>query len=343
MCITCPTSIAQWLLQVRIILSLSLYRSFSLYMYVCVCTWHNSAPRIFAAAGRNDSLSLCMYTYAFINLATKSYTTFISTHRVPCALWSAASLPPRHPAGVTAKFHWRAPQSKIRWRCHNRAATQVHKQHIHMYEYSHVWMHILYMHVCLVTISLICNKRYFPEQNNPRYVSPVFAWSVCPVFFWNRVRMCSLRGYARVISNPTAESLAEFVRVGERRTWPSIALIRSQCELEIVLDQCVRKLASEAQETAMKNRVARSTIAGPSLIKSTKRRHTHLDLNNFFGTSIVLHGEKGHGTGFDETIVESILSQVRLVFLCCVCVCPRWFVCTWNVYSSCGLWRKTWC
>eukprot|EP00283_Hemiselmis_rufescens_P004916 CAMPEP_0173430848 /NCGR_PEP_ID=MMETSP1357-20121228/9163_1 /TAXON_ID=77926 /ORGANISM="Hemiselmis rufescens, Strain PCC563" /LENGTH=590 /DNA_ID=CAMNT_0014395255 /DNA_START=1 /DNA_END=1773 /DNA_ORIENTATION=+ len=114
----------------------------------------------------------------------------------------------------------------------------------------------------------------------------------------------SISGYARVISNPTSSSLSEFVRVGEKRTWPSIALIRSQCELEIVLDQCVRKLAAEAQQQA--------AAGAPALERSPRRRarHTHLDLNNFFGTSSVLHGSASDNTtGFSEEVVHNIIAQ----------------------------------
>mmetsp|Transcript_28388 Transcript_28388/g.66348 ORF Transcript_28388/g.66348 Transcript_28388/m.66348 type:complete len:683 (+) Transcript_28388:196-2244(+) len=114
----------------------------------------------------------------------------------------------------------------------------------------------------------------------------------------------SLSGYARVISNPTSSSLAEFVRIGEKRTWPSIALIRSQCELEIVLDQCVRKLAAEAQRQA--------AMGAPVETSPGRRRarHTHLDLNNFFGTSSVLHGSAADNmTGFQADVVQNIIAQ----------------------------------
>ncbi|KAJ1491194.1 hypothetical protein T484DRAFT_1775401 [Baffinella frigidus] len=50
-----------------------------------------------------------------------------------------------------------------------------------------------------------------------------------------------------VISNPTSDSLMNFLRVAERHTWPNIAHVRSQTQLEQVLDQCVRTLAQEAQ------------------------------------------------------------------------------------------------
>lgn len=131
----------------------------------------------------------------------------------------------------------------------------------------------------------------------------------------------SFKGYASVISNPTTESLAEFVRVGEKRTWPSIALIRSQCELEIVLDQCVRKLAVEAQQAVTRKSAEHGLHSGIAHggaleggMKKTPRRcrHTHLDLNNFFGTSSVLHGAGGRDenqAGYRSTVIASILSQ----------------------------------
>eukprot|EP00292_Cryptomonas_paramecium_P004922 CAMPEP_0113701832 /NCGR_PEP_ID=MMETSP0038_2-20120614/24813_1 /TAXON_ID=2898 /ORGANISM="Cryptomonas paramecium" /LENGTH=513 /DNA_ID=CAMNT_0000625807 /DNA_START=203 /DNA_END=1741 /DNA_ORIENTATION=- /assembly_acc=CAM_ASM_000170 len=57
----------------------------------------------------------------------------------------------------------------------------------------------------------------------------------------------SIEGYTSIISNPTPERIAEFLLRGERHTWPNVGIIRSQCEAEIVLDQCVRRLAARAQ------------------------------------------------------------------------------------------------
>lgn len=154
------------------------------------------------------------------------------------------------------------------------------------------------LHRCRQGIQLGILPSFIGSLLNQKYVGDV---TIVPPL--------SISGYARVISNPTNESLSEFVRTGEKRTWPSISLIRSQCELEIVLDQCVRKLAAEAQQQP------HPVGKGPptSTARREPRRHTHLDLNNFFGTAAVLHGERGAkdstSTGFREEIVATIIAQ----------------------------------
>jgi len=166
------------------------------------------------------------------------------------------------------------------------------------------------LHRCRQGIQLGLVPNFIGGLLNQKYVGDV---TIVPPL--------SISGYARVISNPTPESLAEFVRVGESRTWPSIALIRSQCELEIVLDQCVRKLASEAQEK-LNERIALQKMGlahgGVVLggLQQAARRHTHLDLNNFFGTASVLHGsQSGTGgesqTGYRDGVVAAIIAQDR--------------------------------
>jgi hypothetical protein len=153
------------------------------------------------------------------------------------------------------------------------------------------------LHRCRQGIQLGILPSFIGSLLNQKYVGDV---TIVPPL--------SISGYARVISNPTTESLTEFVKTGEKRTWPSISLIRSQCELEIVLDQCVRKLAAEAQQQP--HPVGKSTSV-PT--RREPRRHTHLDLNNFFGTASVLHGERGArdstSTGFREEIVATIIAQ----------------------------------
>ena len=57
----------------------------------------------------------------------------------------------------------------------------------------------------------------------------------------------TLEGYAQIISNPSIESFQRFVKVAERRTWPNLEHIRSQCQVEMVLDDCVKHLAFRAQ------------------------------------------------------------------------------------------------
>lgn len=155
------------------------------------------------------------------------------------------------------------------------------------------------LHRCRQGIQLGIIPSFVGSLLNQKYVGDV---TIVPPL--------SISGYARVISNPTTESLSEFVKMSEKRTWPSIALIRSQCELEIVLDQCVRKLAAEAQQQPQP--LLKGVSAGPGR-KESSRRHTHLDLNNFFGTSAVLQGGTAQGhtssTGFNEDVVATIIAQ----------------------------------
>lgn len=120
----------------------------------------------------------------------------------------------------------------------------------------------------------------------------------------------TLEGYMQIISNPSIDSFQRFVMVAERRTWPNLEHIRSQCQVEMVLDDCVRYLAHRAQSqmmTAFAWRPSRaadpcrddeSATADVSLDRSGKQegdlsraspligrpRHTHLDLCQFFSS-----------------------------------------------------------
>jgi hypothetical protein len=47
----------------------------------------------------------------------------------------------------------------------------------------------------------------------------------------------------QALANPSIASLRQFILTAERRTWPTIGLIRSQCQIETTLDECVRHLA----------------------------------------------------------------------------------------------------
>jgi hypothetical protein len=84
------------------------------------------------------------------------------------------------------------------------------------------------------------------------------------------------------------------MQVAERHTWPNIALIHSQCQLEIVLDDCVRSLALEARhamlledKTHERADASRAAEGRQSMLSTLKQRHTHMDLSAFFGTATV--------------------------------------------------------
>ena len=132
------------------------------------------------------------------------------------------------------------------------------------------------IHRCEQAIQLGLAPKLLALTLNQKYIGDVTI--VPPV---------TLSGYKQVISNPTPEAFEEFVRVGEQRTWPNISLIRSQCKLEIVLDECVRKVAEAARERDERAHLeGRGGSLGSqgthSTPRSSRNRHTHLDLNTFF-------------------------------------------------------------
>ena len=127
----------------------------------------------------------------------------------------------------------------------------------------------------------------------------------------------TLEGYLQIISNPSIDSFQRFVKVAERRTWPNLEHIRSQCQVEMVLDDCVRYLAHRAQSRMMasislrppqahdrceqQSLVAHRRLAadgkppGGSIHSSPlgigRPRHTHLDLCQFFSPGDHTGGE----------------------------------------------------
>ena len=120
----------------------------------------------------------------------------------------------------------------------------------------------------------------------------------------------TLEGYLQIISNPSIDSFQRFVKVAERRTWPNLEHIRSQCQVEMVLDDCVRYLAHRAQSRMMASISLRSPQAHDRCLQQSlvahgrlaadgkppggsshsspmgigRPRHTHLDLCQFFSS-----------------------------------------------------------
>jgi len=60
----------------------------------------------------------------------------------------------------------------------------------------------------------------------------------------------SLSMYTNIISNPTWETIQQFMRDAQRCTWPSISMIRNHCQVEMELDRCARELAKESTRRA---------------------------------------------------------------------------------------------
>ena len=81
----------------------------------------------------------------------------------------------------------------------------------------------------------------------------------------------TLEGYAHIISNPTMASLQRFVQVAQQRTWPIIEQIRLNCQVEMVLDECVRVLAHRKQERVSHAAFWRSPALAMSKQKTQKR------------------------------------------------------------------------
>lgn len=68
------------------------------------------------------------------------------------------------------------------------------------------------------------------------------------------VPQVSLRDFARLVETPTRETLAHWIRRGERSVWPAVAALRVRCAIEMELDrayQVVRRLkASDLRRRA---------------------------------------------------------------------------------------------
>jgi len=144
------------------------------------------------------------------------------------------------------------------------------------------------IHRCQQVVDVGLAPSFLSSLLNQTYVGDVTI--VAPI---------TLQGYLTMISNPTPEALEKFVLVAERRTWPSIDRIRLQSQLEIVLDQCVRLLALRAHERSMQT-ISRGLAEGShegrraSMPITTRQRHTHLDLNQLFGTSSIRNNSAGN-------------------------------------------------
>ena len=55
--------------------------------------------------------------------------------------------------------------------------------------------------------------------------------------------------FAKVVSNPSRDDLAEFIRVGERAVWPQVSVVRNQTHIGRVFKQCVNLLRDPCPTT----------------------------------------------------------------------------------------------
>ena len=45
--------------------------------------------------------------------------------------------------------------------------------------------------------------------------------------------------YLKVIANPTPQGLADYIRAGEKATWPQVAMIRDLTRISRVFPECI--------------------------------------------------------------------------------------------------------
>ena len=89
------------------------------------------------------------------------------------------------------------------------------------------------LHRCEQAISLGLAPKVLKLAFNMTYVGDV---TIAP----SSLEVCS-----KLLFTRNQEAQRELVLLGERRTWPCIPQIRGQCEVEMVLDQCVRHLSAQ--------------------------------------------------------------------------------------------------
>ena len=89
------------------------------------------------------------------------------------------------------------------------------------------------LHRCEQAISLGLAPKMLKQVLNQKYVGDV---TIAP----GPLEVCG-----KLVFKSGKNAQRELVRMGERSTWPSISQVRGQCEQEMVLDQCVRHLASQ--------------------------------------------------------------------------------------------------
>jgi len=91
------------------------------------------------------------------------------------------------------------------------------------------------LHRCEQAVSLGLAPNLLKQALNQKYVGDV---TIAP----GPVEMCS-----KLLFKRNRDAQRELVALGQRRTWPIISHMRGQCEVEMVLDICVRHLAAQVR------------------------------------------------------------------------------------------------
>mmetsp|Transcript_71757 Transcript_71757/g.116326 ORF Transcript_71757/g.116326 Transcript_71757/m.116326 type:complete len:723 (+) Transcript_71757:229-2397(+) len=130
------------------------------------------------------------------------------------------------------------------------------------------------LHRCEQAITLGLAPKSLKKMLNQKYMGDV---TIAP----GPLEVCS-----KLLFKRDQVAQREFVRMGERRTWPRISQVRGQCEVEMVLDQCVRHLAAQIQRKAQRHANRCNTKVFTPHFR--QQRHTHLDLNQFFSPNLAL-------------------------------------------------------
>lgn len=93
------------------------------------------------------------------------------------------------------------------------------------------------------------------------------------------VPQLSFEHYMRLME-VTEVTLQSYVQAGERCTWPFLSMIRGNCQLEFVLDECTRKVATKIQQQHLHPRRPPSQPA--SQPKQTAQCHSRSDIHSSF-------------------------------------------------------------
>lgn len=113
----------------------------------------------------------------------------------------------------------------------------------------------------------------------------------------------SYRQLSKVVSNPSKEELLRTARQGEREMWPKLAMIETNCGIEVQLDECTRELrlamhqrATAAVAMSRRGRVVRD---------ATRARGGSFDR---FAFSAQPHGHLFHARTTDSPTAPDLVS-----------------------------------
>jgi TAG lipase / steryl ester hydrolase / phospholipase A2 / LPA acyltransferase len=72
-----------------------------------------------------------------------------------------------------------------------------------------------------------------------------------------------LRDLTRLMANPSLEELEEYIRDGERATWPKLAMIRDATRVSRSMETCIRRLESRLRITGAGDEKVDSSLTAP--------------------------------------------------------------------------------